>query len=144
MRHADPSASFYTQCIVVRLRKKLKGARRNSSSPRSVSPDLLSPPTHHQAYSTASSPSAKVSPPDGYSPDYDRQSNGGVVSSRISLPHASLGLGKLSLDRPYLSESPELRSKFSTGRNDALSGLLHSGWNPDLPEPVVLDHWSVL
>ena len=36
--------------------------------------------------------------------------------------------------------SPGMVSSQPGRHSDALSGLIYSGWNPDLPEPAVLDH----
>jgi hypothetical protein len=36
--------------------------------------------------------------------------------------------------------SPGLISSQPVRTSDSLSGLIYSGWNPDLPDPAVLDH----
>lgn len=133
------------------LRKKLKSARRSSSPPpnnrTTSSPAHRSPPHgHHGSFSSASPPMPFASRTSAFSTELDR--NGATSSgnpSGIVLPRASLDM--LSTDRSAHSESPEL---ISTGhlrnnrRSDALDGLLYSGWNPDLPDPTVLEHWFVI
>jgi len=42
------------------------------------------------------------------------------------------------------THSPELRSISPKERLDPFMTLLFSGWNPDLPDPPVLDHLCVL
>ncbi|KAI9445291.1 hypothetical protein H4582DRAFT_2108984 [Lactarius indigo] len=39
------------------------------------------------------------------------------------------------------SGSPEVLSCQPVHHSDSLTGLIYSGWNPDLPEPDVLDHY---
>ncbi|EAU93065.2 hypothetical protein CC1G_06785 [Coprinopsis cinerea okayama7 len=66
----------------------------------------------------------------------------------MTLPRASLAMNLIA------PETPESRLRSETGSPDATAGkqassgdtdpfmdLLFSGWNPDLPEPSVLDHY---
>ncbi|KAG2023389.1 nuclear protein [Coprinopsis cinerea AmutBmut pab1-1] len=69
-------------------------------------------------------------------------------SANMTLPRASLAMNLIA------PETPESRLRSETGSPDATAGkqassgdtdpfmdLLFSGWNPDLPEPSVLDHY---
>lgn len=85
-----------------------------------------------------------ASRPSAFSTELDRNGATAGNPSGIVLPRASLDM--LSPDRSAHSESPEL---ISTGHlrnraSDSLNGLLYSGWNPDLPDPTVLEHWFVM
>jgi hypothetical protein len=64
-------------------------------------------------------------------------------------------MGRASLERFNPPDSPELRLRGSThspelhtvslkDNSDPFMTLLFSGWNPDLPDPPVLDHLCVL
>ena len=76
----------------------------------------------------------------------DRQSPNAIGSpnaSGIALPHASLDIMNINLnsgspDSRYRSESssPQINAKGS----DPFMDLLFSGWNPDLPDPILLHH----
>jgi hypothetical protein len=67
------------------------------------------------------------------------------------LPHASLDMMNMNLipsDSPksrYSSESgsPELRTALSK-EPEPFMDMLYSGWNPDLPDPPLLNHLYVL
>lgn len=133
------------------LRKKLKSARRSSSPPpnnRTTSSPAhrSSPHGHHGSFSSTSPPMPFASRTSAFSTEPDR--NGATSSgnpSGIVLPRASLDM--LSPDRSAHSESPELISTGhlrNTRRSDGLDSLLYSGWNPDLPDPTVLEHWFVI
>jgi hypothetical protein len=71
---------------------------------------------------------------------------GSPNSSGISLPQASLDVMNMNL----LSESPGPRYRsgsdspqipgLSSKGSDLFMDLLFSGWNPDLPDPVLLHH----
>ncbi|KAI0068336.1 hypothetical protein BV25DRAFT_1793002 [Artomyces pyxidatus] len=93
---------------------------------------------HRRTFSASSSPVNNMTTGTAYSPDYD--ANGSGMLPSIALPHASLDVNSMSADRLSHSESPEMHHK-SIPRSNPLSSLIHSGWNPDLPEPAVLDHY---
>ena len=71
-------------------------------------------------------------------------------------PDVSGSMGRASLERlPASENSPDLRFRGSThspelhtvspkDSSDPFMALLFSGWNPDLPDPPVLDHLYVL
>src|ERR1700722_15291388 len=70
---------------------------------------------------------------------------GNQLGSGISLPHASLAMANLMpADNPnsrFQNEngSPQMATKGS----DPFMDLLFSGWNPDLPDPPLLNHLFV-
>lgn len=109
------------------LTRKLKSRRGSISPSRSRSPNHLLPPSNHHINYSPSSVSVTLSPelePSGIAtPNQWSETPNAVPSSKS--PH----MGNVGL----VSSQP--------GRNtDSLSGLIYSGWNPDLPEPPVLDH----
>lgn len=66
----------------------------------------------------------------------------------ITLPRASLAMNLIAPDTPesrLRSEtgSPDMAAgkQAGSGDSDPFMDLLFSGWNPDLPEPSVLDHY---
>lgn len=85
-----------------------------------------------------SSPQSGQSPPDTSSPN----GNG------ITIPHAALEITSgLSVDSPdsqvrASTSSPEmLQAQASNTRGaDPLMDMLFTGWDPDLPDPDVLNH----
>ncbi|KAI0051672.1 hypothetical protein FA95DRAFT_1511631 [Auriscalpium vulgare] len=125
--------------LVAQLQRKVKASATASPSSRSVSPSRFRPQTGHGRSFSASSPPNPLSASTAYSPGYDGQSSGSLPS--IALPQASLDVNAMSIDRMIHSESPELHSNHSALRSDPLTSLIHSGWNPDLPEPTVLERY---
>ena len=108
------------------LTKKLRAQRDSLSPSRSHSPNYLRPPSSHHPHQSPSSGSVTLSP--------DLEPCG--IATPSPWLHAAVDPNPV----PSGSGSPEVRS-FQTGRtSDSLSGLIYSGWNPDLPEPAVLDH----
>ena len=110
------------------LTRRLKSQRGSVSPSRSVSPNHLRPPIHHINHSPSSAtitlspefePCGIATTPNAWADALDPN----AVSSK-SITH--IGSPRVVSPRPPHS--------------DALSGLIHSGWNPDLPEPAVLDH----
>jgi hypothetical protein len=114
---------------------QLKGRlyERYDATSRSVSPGRH--PPHNHAYLR---PSSAASSPEG------RQT-----------PELSGSMGRASLERFIPPDSPEIRFRSSThspelrtvspkDSPDPFMTLLFSGWNPDLPDPPVLDHLCVL
>jgi hypothetical protein len=108
------------------LTKKLRSQRDSLSPSRSQSPNHLRPPSSHYLHQSPSSGSVTLSP--------DLEPCG--ITTPSPWHHTAVDPNPV----PSGSGSPEVRS-IQTGRpSDALSGLIYSGWNPDLPEPAVLDH----
>lgn len=109
------------------LTKKLRSQRDSLSPSRSQSPNHLRPPSSHYLHQSPSSGSVTLSP--------DLEPCG--ITTPSPWHHTAVDPNPV----PSGSGSPEVRS-IQTGRpSDALSGLIYSGWNPDLPEPAVLDHY---
>jgi len=109
------------------LTRKLKSRRGSISPSRSRSPNHLRPPSSHYINQSPSSVTVTLSPelePSGIAtPNQWSETPNAVPSSKS--PHTG---------------SPGLVSSQPGRNSDALSGLIYSGWNPDLPEPAVLDH----
>lgn len=70
------------------------------------------------------------------------------------MPGSAISLARTSLDRFMPSESPELHFRNDShspelrilspkDNSDPFMSLLFSGWNPDLPDPPVLNHLYV-
>lgn len=90
-------------------------------------------------------------------PGYLRPDSAG--SSRAGREAHELAGGSTKITRPSLerfipasspenrfrgeSNSPELRSATQKDGSDPFMTLLFSGWNPDLPDPPVLNHLYV-
>lgn len=86
----------------------------------------------------------------------DAGSSEQVMAGGITLPQAPLSLVNLiTPESPetrfkHISSSPDTNGATSGGHardgdqnedsSDPLMGLLFSGWNPDLPDPAVLNH----
>ncbi|SRR6266852_3304212 len=125
---------YYWPCSTVHfhlatLTRRLKSQRGSLSPSRSVSPNHLRPPIHHINHSPLS---ATIT----LSPEFE--------PSGIATPNA---WADGPLDPNAVPSSKMTTQMGSPGvvsprppHSDALSGLIHSGWNPDLPEPAVLDH----
>jgi hypothetical protein len=115
---------------VATLSRKLKSHRGSVSPSRSVSPNHLRPPSHHINHSPLS---ATIT----LSPEFEPC---GIATTPNAWGDASLDPNAMpsSKSTPHMG-SPGVVSP-RPPHSDALSGLIHSGWNPDLPEPAVLDH----
>ncbi|TFK30532.1 hypothetical protein FA15DRAFT_662503 [Coprinopsis marcescibilis] len=76
-------------------------------------------------------------------------SQNGSDSTGITLPRASLAMNLIAPETPETrfrsaTGSPDMtasKQSGSGGDTDPFMDLLFSGWNPDLPEPAVLDHY---
>jgi hypothetical protein len=116
---------------VAALTRKLKSQRGSVSPCRSQSPNHLRPPSTHHINHSPSSGTVTLSPefePCGIatpSPWVENALDPNAVPS--SKTTSQLG-------------SPGMVSAQPGHQSDPLSGLIYSGWNPDLPEPSVLDH----
>ena len=126
---------YYYPCSTVHfcvatLTRKLKSQRGSVSLSPSMSPNHLRPPSHHITHSPSS---ASIT----LSPEFESR---GIATT----PNA---WADVTLDPNAVPSSKSTNQMGSPGlisprppHSDALSGLIHSGWNPDLPEPAVLDH----
>ena len=121
-----------TPLIIPEAQLKGKLYEQHDATSRSVSPGRH--PSHNHTYLR---PSSAASSGVGQTTD------------------VSGSMGCVSLERLVASESPELRFRGSThspelhivspkDSSDPFMTLLFSGWNPDLPDPPVLDHLCVL
>jgi hypothetical protein len=125
---------YYCPCSTAHLRvatltRRLKSQRGSVSPSRSVSPNHLRPPSHHINHSPLSA-TITLSPefePCGIATTPNAWADGPLDPNAVpsSKSTTQMGPGLVSPRPPH---------------SDALSGLIHSGWNPDLPEPAVLDH----
>ncbi|KAH9175252.1 hypothetical protein EDB89DRAFT_2241094 [Lactarius sanguifluus] len=88
------------------------------------SPSHLRPPSSHHFHQSPSSGSVTLSP--------DLEPCG--ITAPSPWHHTAADLNAVS------SGSPEVLSRQPVRHSDSLTGLIYSGWNPDLPEPDVLDH----
>ncbi|KAH9175263.1 hypothetical protein EDB89DRAFT_1847750 [Lactarius sanguifluus] len=107
------------------LTKKLRAQRDSLSPSRSQSPNHLRPPSSHHFHQSPSSGSVTLSP--------DLEPCG--ITAPSPWHHTAADLNAVS------SGSPEVLSRQPVRHSDSLTGLIYSGWNPDLPEPDVLDHY---
>ncbi|KAH9082174.1 hypothetical protein EDB83DRAFT_2503296 [Lactarius deliciosus] len=107
------------------LTKKLRAQRDSLSPSRSQSPNHLRPPSSHHFHQSPSSGSVTLSP--------DLEPCG--ITAPSPWHHTAADLNAVS------SGSPEMLSRQPVRHSDSLTGLIYSGWNPDLPEPDVLDHY---
>ena len=109
------------------LTRKLKSRPGSVSPSRSRSPNHLLPPSNHHVDYSPSSVTVTLSPelePCGIAtPNQWSETPNAVPSSKS--PH---------------SGSPGMVPSQPGRNSDPLSGLIYSGWNPELPEPVALDH----
>lgn len=88
----------------------------------------MSPTHHNQAhYSPGSASSSSVS-----------NSNSQTLTGSKSLLHSIKNGSALALRQDSIS--PELQGVTDRSSADALLELIYSGWNPDLPEPHILNH----
>ena len=124
---------YYCPCSTVHFRlatltRRLKSQRGSVSPSRSVSPNHLRPPIHHINHSPSSA-TITLSPefePSGIATTPNAWADGPLDPNAVPSSKSIMGSPRVISPRPPHS--------------DALSGLIHSGWNPDLPEPAVLDH----
>jgi hypothetical protein len=118
-------------CSLAQLKLKLQEQHLSQFS-RSVSPPHRQSPNN--LYPGPSSPNGQ------HTPDV-------LANASMSLPQAALDIANLmATDTPEAcirnsSGSPELHTFGSKpGTADPFMDLLFSGWNPDLPDPPVLNH----
>jgi len=123
---------YYCPCStahsrVAILTRKLKSQRSPS---RSVSPNHLRPPSHHINHSPLS---ATITLSPGFEPS-------GIATTPNAWADVPLDPNAVPSSKSAIQMgSPGVASP-RPPHSDTLSGLIHSGWNPDLPEPAVLDH----
>ncbi|KAI0286941.1 hypothetical protein BGY98DRAFT_942832 [Russula aff. rugulosa BPL654] len=116
---------------VATLTRRLKSQRGSVSPSRSVSPNHLRPPIHHINHSPSSA-TITLSPefePSGIATTPNAWADGPLDPNAVPSSKSITQMGSPRVISPRPPHS------------DALSGLIHSGWNPDLPEPAVLDHY---
>lgn len=91
--------------------------------------NIASPSHHNQVYSSYRPGSASSS-----------STSSGQTSTTGSkhLLHSIKNVSAMAL--PQGSRSPELHGVADRGSADAVLELMYSGWNPDLPEPHILNH----
>ncbi|KAI9460975.1 hypothetical protein BJY52DRAFT_1360887 [Lactarius psammicola] len=107
------------------LTKKLRAQRDSLSPSRSQSPNYLRPPSSHHLHQSPSSGTVTLSP--------DLEPSG--ITTPSPWHHTAADPNAVP------SGSPEVLSCQPGHHSDSLSGLIYSGWNSDLPEPDVLDHY---
>lgn len=113
------------------LTRKLKTHRGSVSPSRSVTPNLLRPPSNHHINHSPSSATITLSP------EFE---SCGIATTPNTWADAPLDPNAMPSSKSITQiGSPGLVSP-RPPHSDTLSGLIHSGWNPDLPEPAVLDH----
>ncbi|KAI0271381.1 hypothetical protein BC834DRAFT_922196 [Gloeopeniophorella convolvens] len=115
------------------LKRKLKSQRDSASPSPSQSPNHLHPPSNHRRTHSASTSTA------GFSPELEPCT--AVSHPNGPLSQAVLNSSAMSSERLMHSESPEMHPSQPGLPTNPLSGLIYSGWNPDLPEPADLDHY---
>ena len=116
---------------VATLTRKLRSQRGSVSPSRSQSPNHLRPPSSHHINHSPSSATITLSPefePCGIATP-NAWSDGALDPNAVPS----------SKTKTQMS-SPGVVSPRPGSHSDSLSGLIHSGWNADLPEPAVLDH----
>jgi hypothetical protein len=123
---------YYCPCSTVHFRvatltRKLKSQRGSVSPSPSIYHNHLRAPSHHLNHSPSS---ATIT----LSPEFEPS---GIATTPNAWADASLDPNAVPSNKSI--GSPGLVSP-RPPHSDALSGLIHSGWNPDLPEPAVLDH----
>jgi hypothetical protein len=101
------------------------------SPARSGSPNHLRPPSSQLINRSPSSGTVTLSPefePCG-------------IATPNPWPDTALDPNAVPSNKAPLTGSPGfVSSQPGHRRTDSLSGLIYSGWNPDLPEPAVLEH----
>lgn len=113
--------------ILAILTRRLKSQRGSVSPSRSQSPNHLRPPSRHHFNRSPSSG------PMSLSPEFEPCG----VAAPNPWPETSLDPNALPSSKTVPSGMvPSKRANNS----DSFSGLIYSGWNPDLPEPAVLEH----
>jgi hypothetical protein len=116
--------------LLAALTRKLKSQRGSVSPARSGSPNHLRPPSGHHFNRSPSMASVTLSPefePCG-------------IATPNSWTDTALDPNAVPSNKTPLTGSPGLVSSQPGHNPDSLSGLIYSGWNPDLPDPAVLDH----
>lgn len=136
---ASLASRMYDRLLIelsAQLKRKLKGGKSGLDRDGSGSPSsshTYSPSQQHAARSSPLSPSAANGA--GLS-DYNPRTN--ATTSPISLPHVSLGLSPMSVDR-LINDDNNVMNIHRSARSDSLKSLIHLGWNPELPEPATLE-----
>jgi hypothetical protein len=116
---------------VAALTRKLKSQRGSVSPCRSQSPNHLRPPSsHHLSHSPSSATIA-------LSPEFEPC---GIATPNPWVETALDPNAVPSRKKASQMGSPGMVSAQPGHHSDSLTGLIYSGWNPDLPEPSVLDH----
>ncbi|KAF8481091.1 hypothetical protein DFH94DRAFT_441748 [Russula ochroleuca] len=117
---------------VAALTRKLRSQRGSMSPSRSQSPNHLRPPSSHLINRSPSSGTITLSPE--FEPS-------GVATPT---PWVETPLDRNAVPPSKTATqmgSPGMVSPQPVHHSDPLSSLIHSGWNTDLPEPAVLDHY---
>jgi hypothetical protein len=122
---------LFLRFLVAALTRRLKSQRGSVSPCRSQSPNHLRPPSTHHINHSPSSGTVTLSPefePCG-------------VATPNPWAETALDLNAVpSSKKTSQMGSPGMVPAQTGHHSDPLSGLIYSGWNPDLPEPSVLDH----
>jgi hypothetical protein len=111
------------------LTRRLKSQRGSVSRSRSPSPNHLRPPSSHRLSRSPSSVTVTLSP------EFEPYS----IATTNPWSENHLDPNAVSSNNSTHTGSPGLASQ-PGHHSDPLRGLIYSGWNPDLPEPAVLDH----
>jgi hypothetical protein len=90
--------------------------------------NITSPTHHNQVYSSYRPGSSSSSTSSGQTP----------TTGSKHLLHSIKNVSAMTL--PQGSQSPELHGVADRSSADAVLELMYSGWNPDLPEPHILNH----
>jgi hypothetical protein len=118
------------------LSRKLKNKKTlDDSREGSLSPGNGFTPTHQRVSSDSQSPSAGYASVPAYGSEQEHRPS---TSGSIVLPHASLEMNAMSVDRLVNNVSPE-QNLARSGRTDPLKSLIRTGWNPELPDPAALE-----
>ncbi|VDC01900.1 unnamed protein product [Peniophora sp. CBMAI 1063] len=123
---------------VSQLKRKLKGSKNGLDRDGSGSPSSSHTYSPSQQHAARSSPLSPSSGNGGLPSDFNPRPN--ATTSPISLPHVSLGLSPMSVDR-LINDDNNVMNINRSARSDSLKSLIHLGWNPELPEPATLERY---